>query len=607
MASPPLLSAKDLAKRFGISPLFEEISVSINPNEKLALIGPNGSGKSTLLRIFARLEHPDSGTLTSQRDLLSSYVAQEDRFEPDQSVVQVLNAACLEIGIDEYEIEGRVAMALGRAGFKNHNALVSTLSGGWKKRLAIVRGLIIEPELLLLDEPTNHLDIDGVLWLEDLLNQISCAVIFVSHDRYFIERLAQRVIEINQRYPKGYFSANGDYADFLEARALFLSSIQQAHNSLANKVRREVAWLRQGAKARTTKSKHRSSEAYKMIEELQAFKLEQLRSKLEFATSNRQTRELIKLDAISKTIAGRVLFNKISMTLAPGVRLGVVGPNGSGKTTFVRTLLGELKPDQGQVIRAPNLRVTFFDQARRNLDRSLTLKRALAPNGSDSVIFNDKALHIVSWAKRFLFTTEQLSLPVASLSGGEQARVLLAQIMLEQSDILFFDEPTNDLDIDTLEVLEESFREFPGAIVIVTHDRYFLDQIATIILGLEENAGALYADYPQWEESYQNSIQTPTKSISTKTIKQGIELKEQKLQNQIKKNILSQDELKELRSIEKKIEKAELELSSLNEKMNSANLVSDSIKLTEYCEKIAAQQSLVESLYSRWEELEQKK
>lgn len=603
MSVVPLLSAKDLSKSFGIKTLFEEISISINPGEKVALIGPNGSGKSTLLRMIGGLEHADSGAVYPRRDLRCSYVPQEDQFNLEISIAETLRLACANSGLEEYEIEERVRATLRRAGFSNSEELVSTLSGGWKKRLAIVRGLITEPELLLVDEPTNHLDIDGVLWLEELLGNSSSAIVFVSHDRYFIERLAERVVEINRRYPSGYFSADGDYADFLEARSLFLTSLKQERASLANRVRREIEWLRQGAKARTTKSKHRTAEAHKMVADLKSYQLDEKRSKLEFAASNRKTKELIKLEEISKSIGGRSLFQNISFTLSPGVRLGVVGPNGSGKTTFMKTLLGELKPDSGRIVKASNLRMTFFDQARAKLDRSVTLKRALAPNGGDSVIFNDRSLHVVSWAKRFLFSNEQLSVPVEKLSGGEQARVLLAQIMLEQSDILFFDEPTNDLDIDTLEVLEESFEEFPGAIVLITHDRYLLDQSATTVLGLATGGGALYANYLQWEEAYQNELAKPSKEKSNKSVS----VPQAQSVTKPKGVALTQEESRELRSLESKIEKAEKQLAKLNQEMMSDAVSKNPQKLSECVEAITAQHKIVEELSARWEELEEKK
>lgn len=598
MSSVPLLSAQDLSKTFGVKTLFEGITFSIMPAEKVALIGPNGSGKSTLLKILAGIEDPDGGVVYPRRDLRCTYVPQEDRFNENSTVSEVLVQTLVAAGHEEYEIDGKVALALSKAGFPDKNITVSKLSGGWKKRLAIVRGLIVEPELLLLDEPTNHLDIEGVLWLEELLGNAPFALVFVSHDRYFIARLAERVFELSRQYPQGYFSANGDYGDFLEARALFLTGLQQTQESLANKVRREVAWLRQGAKARTTKSKYRTNEALKLVDELKNSQVIQQRAQLEFAASNRKSRDLIKIENVSKSMGGRRLFNDITFTLSPGVRLGIVGPNGSGKTTFVKTLLGELKPDSGRVVTANNLQVSFFDQARQTLDKSVTLKRALVPSGGDAVSFNGKNLHVVSWAKRFLFSSEQLSVPVAQLSGGEQARLLLAQLMLKESDIILFDEPTNDLDISTLEVLEESFCEFPGAIVLVTHDRYLLDRSATTILGLSPGGGSFFASYLQWEAEFQRQLETNSGLVSQP---------QSQAQASTKKVSLTSDEHKELKGIESKITKAEKVLEEWNGKLALASEASNSDEVRKCCEGIAKQQEIVEALYVRWQELEKKR
>lgn len=603
MSGIPLFSAQDLIKTFGVKTLFEGITFSISTEERVALIGPNGSGKSTLLKIIASVEEPDSGMVYPRRNLHCSYVPQEDKFEDSQTVTEVLINTLVKAGHEAYEVEHRVELALDDAGFKNKNAKVSSLSGGWKKRLAILRGLVLEPELLLLDEPTNHLDIEGVLWLESTLNKSSAAIVFVSHDRYFITRLATRVFEINRRYPRGYFSANGDYGDFLEARELYLDGLKQTQDTLANKVRREVAWLRKTARAQTTKSKHRTAEAIKLVDDFKNSQYVEKRAQLEFTSTNKKSKDLIKVENITKSMGHKTLFKDIEITLSPGVRLGIVGPNGSGKTTFVKTVLGDIKPDNGRVVIMPNLRINFFDQARKNLDKNVTLKRALAPSGGDSVIFNSKELHVASWAKRFLFSNEQLGVPVSSLSGGEQARLLLAQLMLQEADVILFDEPTNDLDIGTLEVLEESFCEFPGAIVLVTHDRYLLDRTATTVLGLSPSGGSFYASYSQWEETFQSedstyqesqiaSLNMPPAVTNPKPIKAAPKL--------------THEEQKELKNIESKIAKAEKALEALNEQMAAKNQSGDVAAITQCCEDIAKQQKAIEALYSRWQELESK-
>ena len=596
MATAPLLTASDLARTHGSLPLFEGISLSVEERDRVALIGPNGSGKSTLLRIFAGLEEPDRGEVRTRNGLRTAFVAQEDVFSGSLTVQETLIAELSATGASEHEILGQIAKTLGRCGFYDPDVAVATLSGGWKKRLSLARGLVTSPDLLLLDEPTNHLDIDSVLWLEDLLASAPFALLFVSHDRYFIERLARHVVDIDARHPRGFFTATGGYGDFLEARANHMASLESAASALAGKVRREIAWLRQGAKARTTKSKSRIARAGELIEELASVNLEEGRPSLEFAGTARKTKELVKVEGVSKGFESGPLFTDVTLTLGPGVRLGIVGGNGSGKTTFVRMLLGEIEPDSGRVTRAPNLRVSFFDQARRGLDRSLTLKRALCPDG-DSVLWNGRLVHVAGWAARFLFRTDQLSLPVGSLSGGEQSRLLLANLMREPADILFFDEPTNDLDIATLEVLEESFSEYPGTIVLVTHDRYLLDRTATRVLGVGGEAAGLYASYGQWNDARKAARPRSAGSASPSRISTLAPRAPRKL---------SFTEQRELDGIEARIAASEGCLEAIQVELQAPAVVSDGQRLLDLCTQLAEEQAVSDSLYHRWQELEEK-
>jgi ATP-binding cassette subfamily F protein uup len=584
MVESPLISVSELGKVFGTRTLFSDITLAVSEGERIALIGPNGSGKSTLLRMLAGLEEPDSGAVRKRNGLRLAYVPQEDKFDESKSIAETLEAALISFGHEAYDVEGKVEIICGKAGFSDKNLKVSTLSGGWKKRVAIIRGLVTEPDILLLDEPTNHLDIAGIIWLESVLVKAPFALLFVSHDRYFIENLATRVIDINKIYPDGYYSSKGGYADFLEAREAYVEGLHQTRASLANRVRREVQWLRQGAKARTTKSKYRTEEAGKLIDELKNFKLEEKRAELEFSTGNRKTKDLIKIENVSKHLNNKLLFHNISFMLSPGIKLGVVGDNGSGKTTFLKVLLGEIQPDSGTVTKANKLRFAFFDQARKQLDLEMTLKDALCKDG-DSVVFNGKSMHVAGLAERFLFSRDHLALRLKALSGGERARVLLAKLMLEETDILFFDEPTNDLDIATLEVLEESFSDYPGAVVLITHDRYFLDRVASTVLGVGEIASGLYADYNQW--------QTTKDSIRSSTGE--------------KRNKLSPLERKELDNMEKTISKAEKLAEKLQLESTDVRIMADATKLRACCDQLSEQLTLIDKLYSRWQELEKQK
>jgi ATP-binding cassette subfamily F protein uup len=600
MATNPLTSAIRLTKELGGRTLFSDLSLVIHEQERLVLIGPNGSGKSTLLEILAGITEADGGEVRSRRDLRLAYVAQQDAFDSELTITEVLEHALAAAHVDQADIPRRVSVTLGSCDFQSGDTQVSSLSGGWKKRLALARAFAAEPEVLLLDEPTNHLDIDGIRWLEDYLLRLRCAVVLVSHDRWFIERLANRIVEIDKRYPGGTFESSGGYGDFIENRAAFLEGLKQTQSSLSNKVRREVEWLRQGVKARTTKSRARIDAAHRMIKDLQGMKLEADRASLEFSASKRKTKELIKLEGVGTSIGGRKLFSEISLTISPGTRLGVVGANGSGKSTFVKVLLGQMKPDSGRVISAPLLKTALFDQARQELPDGVTLKEALCPHG-DSVVFQGQSLHVASWAARFMFTPHQLSLPVGSLSGGEHARALLARLMVNDSDVLLFDEPSNDLDIATLEVLEDAFVTFPGAIVLVTHDRYFLDRTSTMVLGISDRASGVFADYAQWEEARSAASDAPASVAAEKTsTASGATMSKSKAK-------LGYQDQRELGGIEDAILKAEAQVESLDAQISSPEVASDSKKLTELCSDLARAKSEVERLYARWQELEEKK
>ncbi len=497
---PPLLNAQNITKAFGPRPLFRSLSFTIDEGARIGLIGPNGAGKSTLLKILAGEETPDSGELAIRKRTRVSYVSQISDFTPEQTVWSVMEDAVRQAQVPTTDSDRQIRETLGRAGFIDFSAHAVSLSGGWRKRLAIAQALAVAPDVLLLDEPTNHLDLEGIEWLEGMLSSASFASVTISHDRYFLESVALEVAEINPVYPDGILRTRGNYSRFLEDKEAFLEAQQRRQESLENRVRTEIAWLRRGPKARATKAKARIDNAHSLIGQLAEVTARNrtAATDIEFTESGRESKRLVTLDRLGYEIAGRALFRNLTFPLTAGTRVGLVGPNGSGKTTILRLLRGELEPTSGTIERANALRVVYFDQ-NRQLDASLTLRRALAPD-SDSVIYQDRVIHVASWASRFLFTSEQLNQPVANLSGGERARVLIAKLMLEPADLLLLDEPTNDLDIATLEILEESLLEFRGALVLVTHDRYLLDRVSTVVLGLDGNGNAgQFADYLQWE------------------------------------------------------------------------------------------------------------
>ena len=604
-----LLTANNLSKSFGPRQLFAGITLGIGEDDHIGLIGANGSGKSTMLRIFAGLETPDTGELLTRRKLRAAYVAQEDTFPPNTPCLDIV-AAVMDDHLDEHERHLAAQILLDKAGFPDSEAHASSLSGGWKKRLAIVRQLATAPDLLLMDEPTNHLDVEGILWLEGLINSCPFATLVVSHDRRFLESAANRIIELSPSYPDGFLSIKGTYSEFLEKREEFLESQRARQQSLASTVRREIEWLRRGAKARTTKAKGRIERAGEMMSELADLKTRNTRqsaAELDFAATDRRTRKLVELKSVTKSLGGKPLFSDLSLVLSPGQKLGLLGPNGSGKSTLIRILSGTLEPDSGTVNTATALRVVVFDQHRAQLDPGLSLRRALAPTG-DTISFNGQSQHVVGWARRFLFRTEQLDLPISSLSGGERARVLIARLMLTPADLLILDEPTNDLDIPTLDVLEESLEDFPGAILLVSHDRYLIERLCTDILALDgAGTATAFADLIQFERHLQDRSspkpsepekkQRPAASAPTEAPKPATPARKK----------LSWNEQRELETMEATIATAEAELARLQSAISDPATLADHTKMHAACSALDAAQARVDSLYARWADLESRK
>jgi len=593
-----LVSCSSLVKSFGSRTLFENISLGISEGERLGLIGPNGSGKSTLLKILSGSLEPDSGTVSLRRNTRVGYVPQESDFPAGQSVAEVIAEAIASERLDDLERAGRINLTLGRAGLTDGSVPADSLSGGWRRRLAIARELARQPEVLFLDEPTNHLDLEGILWLEKQLAAAPFASVVVSHDRYFLDNVVNVMAEIDKVYPDGLFRVAGSYSDFLEKKGDFLRAQSSRQEALANIVRREMEWLRRGPKARTGKSKARIDEAGRLIKDLSDLETRTVKAvtQIDFTATDRRTKRLVSVESISRQLGGRTLFRDLSFVLSPGTRLGLLGRNGTGKTTLLRLLAGEQEPDAGRIERAAALRIVYFDQAREQLDRSQSLREGLGAHG-DHVIYQDRTIHVAGWAKRFLFDSTQLDRPIASLSGGEQARVLIARLMLRPADLLLLDEPTNDLDIPTLEVLEESLGEFPGALVLVTHDRFLLDRVSTVVLGLDGQGGAeLFADYWQWEAAQNRAMKAEKEAPPAAGRAPAPSAKKK----------LSYLEAREWEQMESRILEAESEVAALQAEMQSPEVVSDGLRLHECYRKLQAGEARVAELYTRWAELEGK-
>jgi len=411
--------------------------------------------------------------------------------------------------------------------------------------------------------------------------------------------VASRMAELNRTYPGGILFVNGAYSGFLEKKADFLHAQAKRQEALENLVRREIEWLRRGPKARTTKSKSRIGKAHELIDELADLNARSRTSAadIDFTATGRKSKRLIALENVAYRYGSQPLFEGLDFAITSGMRVGLVGANGSGKTTLLRLVRGELEPEEGAIERAGNLRVVYFDQ-NRQLDPDVTLRRALAPDG-DSVIYQDRVVHVASWAARFLFPSEQLDQPVATLSGGERARVLIAKLMLEAADVLLLDEPTNDLDIPTLEILEESLLEFRGALVLVTHDRYLLDRVSTTVLGLDGCGGAgRFADYTQWETWLKERAQ-PKVRPAAPSLAPAVRPTARKK--------LSYLDAREYDGMEERIAEAERVLEEKQSAIQDPAVVTDGLLLQEAYREMEEAQKAVDDLYARWAELEEMK
>ncbi len=644
-----VLTARDLSKTYGTRSLFSDVALALEERERLALIGPNGSGKSTLLKIIAGLESPDEGVVSFQKGARAAYVAQADVFPDGSTVLTAITGAlhaARKAGLtphlhDDYEADLAAEMVLGRLNFDNWEQPTASLSGGQRKRLSVARALSGEPDVLLLDEPTNHLDVEGIEWLETLLTGIGVASIVVTHDRTLLESTASRIVELSRAYPRGTFSVDGNYSEFLRRKSEFLDGQAQQEKSLANQVREDIRWLSRGAQARRTKSKSRIDASYERIDELADLRSRntpQKAASLDFDGTGRQTVKLLVARAITKSLGGKRLFTDLDLVLSPGQVIGLMGPNGSGKSSLIKVLMSELDPDAptpeavreaqtavnvppgaplvGTIRRADKLNIVLFSQHRTELDPSETLGDSLSGH-SDSVIYRGRSLHVNTWARMFLFTPEQLKAPVRALSGGEQARVHIARLMLEPADVLILDEPTNDLDIASLEVLEESLEEFPGAVILVTHDRAMLARLATRVLALDGLGSArFFTDYEQWTKRDVPKLNARVGATSPKNLATN-ETSSAKpagasppeslaLNARSPKKKLSYNEQREFTQMEANIEKAEAVVKKFEEQSADPAVVADHRKFAAVCRELGEAHAAVAVMYARWAELDGK-
>ena len=589
-----LASLHEVVYGYGGTSLFEGLSLTLRTGERLGVIGPNGVGKSTLLRLLSGELVPDRGVLARRPGLRCLRLSQHDELPPEVTIETWARQAFAPLGLEEGEQEVRARQVLTRAGFERTERRIRELSGGWRRRLALSLALGLEPELLLLDEPTNHLDLPTIVWLEQVLVTSGLSFVLVTHDREFLDRTVSAVLELDRVHPGGYLRTEGGYTTFVQRRTEALETAQRQELALAGRVERETEWLRRGPKARTSKARYRIDEAHRLqeeLEELRTVRRQRGETLAEFSGTGNRSALLVRLHHLGHTYGNKILFQDLNVRVQRGMRLGVLGRNGSGKSTLLAILSGAVEPTQGHVEWKDGLRKVLFEQERETLDPQLSLRRALAPDG-DQVVFRGKSQHVASWAKAFAFEAARLDVPLHALSGGERARVSLARIMLEEVDLLLLDEPTNDLDLLTLAVLEERLEDFPGAVVLVSHDRAFLDRLATSVLGfLDEGTIGSFADCAQWLEALASTERKVRKA------KEVVDRPRQKTR------LGYRDQL-ELDGMEARLAAAEETLAKVRLKLQDPEVLSAADTLVALCTEEAAAREEVERLYLRWQELE---
>lgn len=601
-----LVSAFELSKSFTARPLFNKISFSIETGERVGLIGPNGAGKSTLLKILAGKTTCDEGALSLKRGLKVGYLEQLPLFANGATV----ESTVMEGATDPYDWqEVAHAQKIMAELSLQPEALIEKLSGGWKKRVGLARELMKQPELLLLDEPTNHLDIESILWLEELLARATFATLTITHDRLFLQRISNRILELDRRNANGLLSVKGDYARYLEVKQEMMETQQNHETKLKNTLRRETEWLRRGAKARQTKQSARIKNAQNLKEEVEELNQRNRTSSvgIDFQSLEKNPKKLIEVTGILKSYGGKTVVPKLDLLITPKSRIGLIGPNGCGKSTLIQLLMGTLKPDEGKVFHAERIEISYFEQNRETLDPKVSVQNTILPKG-DYVEFAGSRVHIKSYLSRFLFSHEQMGLAVEKLSGGEQSRLLIARLMLNKANVLILDEPTNDLDMATLDILEDVLKEFNGAVILVTHDRYFMDQVTQKLLAFGIDAKGSKIIEPlvgleQWE-AWHEEQEILKKNLLKQVTQNNDALTTTEAPKSKKK--LSFKEQREWDSMEANILQTENKLNQLTTESSKPENIANAQLLIKLTEEMAQAQQELDRLYARWAELQAK-
>jgi ATP-binding cassette subfamily F protein uup len=492
----PLVALDRVSIAFGHLPLLDQATFQIDPGERVAVIGRNGSGKSTLLQILGGDLPADSGVVLRQPGTRIARLVQDVPLSADRSVAAVVGEGLGPLDAhDEWQRRHQADMVMSRLSLPP-DAIVDTLSGGWKRRVLLARALVGRPDLLLLDEPTNHLDIEAITWLESFLAEYRGAVVFVTHDRAFLERLATRIVEIDRGQLTSW---PGDYAAFERKKEEWLANEELQNARFDKKMAGEEVWLRRGVKARRTRDEGRVKALMAMRAERADRRSRAGNVRLSIDSAESSGKMVFEAEDVSFEYAAAPVVDRFSTRIMRGDRIGLIGPNGAGKTTLLRLLLGELQPTRGEVRRGANVQVAYYDQQREQLDPDCTVVDTLG-GGNDTVIVNGQPRHVLGYLQDFLFSPERARSPVRALSGGERNRLLLARLLTRPANTLVLDEPTNDLDLETLELLEQQLVDWPGTLLLVSHDRRFLDNVVTSTIAFE--GGGEVREYVGGYEDY---------------------------------------------------------------------------------------------------------
>ena len=598
----PLIHCKSLHLAFGDVALLDHVDLTVDSFERIALIGRNGAGKSSLLRLLIGDAAPDDGEVVREKGVRVASVAQEPTFADEATV-----GSAVESGLaadDPHDDEswrhaGRVTEVISRLGL-NADATIESLSGGMKKRVALGRALVSEPALLLLDEPTNHLDFDGIAWLEETLKGFDGAVIAISHDRRFLETFATRIVELDRGQ---LFSYPGSFAEYQRRKAEMMNAESLANARFDKLLKEEEVWIRKGVEARRTRNEGR----VRRLEELRRVRNARRdvlgKVNLTLDAGERSGKIVAELKNVSKSFGDNVIIRDFSAILQRGDRIGLIGPNGAGKTTLIKLMLDDLQPDAGSIKRGTQLQVAYFDQFREALDDNASLADVISP-GSEFVEINGARKHVISYLGDFLFPPQRARAKVKSLSGGERNRLLLARLFAKPANVLVLDEPTNDLDIETLELLESMLQEYAGTVILVSHDRAFLDNVVTQVFAFE-GSGKIQeyvGGYAEWQSQRQASV------LSLNTVKNTVNAGFSTSGAVPRKTKMSFGETRELDTLPAKIQSLEKEQATLQAKLAEGSIYVNAPDEAKFVvvrlEAIAGE---IDAAMGRWEALELKR